>query len=808
MFPDPFVSQLEKLDRGYGLKYAKAIESQWGRAEDQSSLFRRRLKEFETNRDYATGNQDTAIYKQILNSMDPNNGDGTLLNLDWSPVPIVPKFVRVVVNKVLSRKPYPNVESTDPVSRGEKEKRKAFLEAAIENKDILKKSKDLGIQVPIDPDTLPESTEEAEIFEGQNIKTSAEIAAQIGAALTLDWCDFDQKVYRRCVEDLVVNAMAVCKRSNDPNYGVVVDYVDPSLFVHSYTEDPGMSDIVYAGHVKRISINEIKRLAGDQFTKEQYEELARRVQYQGTNNPDAFSRHHYDTVAQRMRYGYDDYLVDVMDFEFLSVDCVYYEEKQSRYGNAGFYHKGYKYEAPKNSVFERKPVKMEVVNVYGGSLISGTDMLFGYDMKKDMPRNVQDISRTTMSYKVVCTNLRKMMPKSMVSSIRGFADQLQLTHLKLQQAIAKAKPDGLMIDIEGLDNVSIGKGGAALKPLEIQDIYEQTGVFYYRSKNPEGGHQNPPIREIGNAIRNVETLVGLYNHYLRMIRDATGINEVMDASTPKGEALVGVQQQAIAASNNALYDITNAAAHIYKKTVEDVIKCLQILPEESVIYQTYKKAIGKYNMEILSSFRDLPMWNFGVKVVMEMNDEERMFLEQNIQQSLAQRELDIEDAMAVRSLKDVDQAQRLLVVRRKRRMKTNQDAQLANIQAQAQANAQVAQAQAQAKAQVVQMEAQSQAQLMQLKAQLEVQTAQALHPLKLQIEQTKVQGYLAMGATEQEYREKLEVMKEDRKDSRLDLQAAKQSALIEQRKGNSGPLPEPQREEKKDDLIDQILGNA
>ena len=206
------------------------------------------------------------------------------------------------------------------------------------------------------------------------------------------------------------------------------------------------------------------------------------------------------------------------------------------------------------------------------------------------------------------------MPKSMVSSCTGFADMLQLTHLNIQQAIAKAKPDGLIIDIEGLENVQLGKGGD-LQPLDLHDIYEQTGVFYYRSKNPEGWFQNPPVREIGNSIRNINELIGLYNHYLRMIRDATGVNEMMDASTPKGDTLVGVQQNAISAGNNAIYDITNASMILYKKVCEDIVKCLQIIPEESVLHEIYSNAIGKENMAVLSSFNDLPMYNFGVQVV-------------------------------------------------------------------------------------------------------------------------------------------------------------------------------------------------
>ena len=381
--------------------------------------------------------------------------------------------------------------------------------------------------------------------------------------------------------------------------------------------------------------------------------------------------------------------------------------------------------------------------------------------------------------------MRRMMPKSIVGGVIGFADQLQLTHLKIQQAVAKAKPDGVLVDIEGLENVQLGRGGE-LQPLQIQDIYEQTGVFYYRSKNPEGGFQNPPIRSIENSIRNINEYINLYNHYLRMIRDSTGINEVMDASTPKGDALVGVRQQALAAGNNALYDITNASVVLYRRVCEDIVKCLQVIPPDSVLYRVYSKAVGDVSMETLSSFNDLPMYNFGVRVVQEMSDEDRMFLEQNLQATLAQKEIDLEDAMAVRQVKDIDQAQRLLAIRRRKRINMLQQQQQANIQAQAQANAQAAQQAAQSEMQKMQMESQVEIQKIQLKGQVEVQVAAALHQMRKEIEMIRAQASLGFKADDKEFREKIETLKEDRKDARVEKQAVEQSKLISQRKGERG----------------------
>jgi hypothetical protein len=800
-FPDPLASPEAKAAKSYGLKYARAIESQWGHTDDHGSIFRKRLDEFERYRDYANGTQDTKIYKQILNSLDPNNGDGSLLNIDWSPVPIIPKFVKIVVNKILSKNPYPNVEAIDPLSITEKERKKAELKFNVENKEMLQQAKMAGIEVGAEIEKIPDTPEEAEIFLESNIKTNAEIAAQIAANLTLEWNEYNHTVHRRAVTDLVSVGMGVTKNDYDPNYGLVTKYVDPAYFIHSYTEDPLMNDLTYAGHIKRITISELRRLAGDDFTEEEYRQMATNVQNKYANDPNKLSHSYYDRNLQRTIFGYDEYIVEVMDFEFLSVDDVFYESKESRFGNVGFYYKGMMYQPPKESVFDRKPIRMSFVTLYGGSYIIGTNKMYGYGMKNNQPRNIHDITRTRLSYSAVAVNMRRMIPKSMVSGIVGFADQLQITHLKIQQSIAKAKPDGLIIDIEGLENVQLGQGGE-LQPLEIQDIYEQTGIFYYRSKNPEGGFQNPPIREIGNAIRNIEAYVNTYNHYLRMIRDATGINEVVDASTPKGDALVGVRQQAIEASNNATYDITHASMMLYKKVVEYIVKCVQIMPSQSVIYRVYENAIGKSNMDVLASFKDLPMYNFGVRVVPEMSDMDKAYLEANIQQSLAQGEIDLEDAMAIRRLKDVDQAEQLLVVRRKKRIKQKQDIAAQNSQMQAQMNQQTAQASAQAEAQTEQVKSALELEKIKLEATIKLDLLEREYALKIDLAKAEAAARMEVNQEDRNFRMDVESKREQAKDERVKKQAVEQSKLISQRKGERGELTAEET-----DLMAQILGN-
>ena len=485
-FPNPLAEQEEKLSEEYGMAYAKAIESQWNGSSPDDSAINRRNREFHRNRKYANGTQDVGIYKRLLNNLDPNNNDGTLLNLDFSPVPILPKFARIVTNKVLSREMYPNVEAIDPLSTSFKDKEKKKMQMLVRNRQLLMDLKKAhGIVVNQDPDQIPETLEEAEIFMGTNVKIDAEIAAQLATQATLVWNKFNETTFRRAVEDLVSCGMCVVKRSNDPSYGITIDYIDPKDFVHSYTEDPNFADISYAGSVRRVSIADLKRMAGDKLTEEQFKKIAEKSASKNGNDSAKMNKSYYDNQARRTVYGYDEYVVEILDFEFLSTDRMFFEEKENKYGNTGFYVKGYNYKQRTGGVFERVPHSLDITNVYGGTYVLGCGYLFDYGLKANMPRNMHDLSRTRMSYSVVATNLDNMVPKSMIGSTKGFADMLQLTHLKIQQAIAKAKPDGLIIDIEGLENVQLGKGGE-LQPLDLHDIYEQTGVFYYRSKKPDG----------------------------------------------------------------------------------------------------------------------------------------------------------------------------------------------------------------------------------------------------------------------------------------------------------------------------------
>ena len=206
-------------------------------------------------------------------------------------------------------------------------------------------------------------------------------------------------------------------------------------------------------------------------------------------------------------------------------------------------------------------------------------------------------------------------------------------------------------------------------------------------------------------------------------------------------------------------------------------------------------------MEVLSSFADLPMYNFGVKVVTEMNDVDKAYLEANIQASLSQKEIDLEDAMAIRKLKDVDQAERLLLVRRKKRIRQNQELAAQNSQMQAQANQQTAMVTSQAKIQELQAQAQLEAQKIQLETQSKSQLLQTEYMLKMELAKLEAEMRNTITDGDKMFREQLEDKKEKAKDERVKAQAVEQSKLISQRKGERGELMSADEE-----LMNSIFG--
>ena len=729
-FPNPLASLEEKRNASYGISYFKKMYADW--IGNKSSLLERRVNRYQKLRKYSRGTQAIQKYKNLMSS----HGDNTFMNLDWSVVPIIPKFVDVVVGSLTNQDYKIKCTSIDPVSTQKRKDDKMDMAVDIMTSSFMKEMTELT-KLPLTAQSgAPETDEELELYMQLNYKQATEIAMEEGIDLAFSINNWNE-ISKRIIRDLIDIGMGASKVHLDNN-GITIKYVDPEYLITSYTVSPDFKDIVHAGEVRKISIQELKRLAGNQFDESQYEEIARL--YTGkNNNPNRFSK---NTILDSgiESFEYDSYLVDILDGEFKSVDNLHYEKKKNRYGGTTTNKKGSNYKAPKKSKYKREQVKPLIEMWYAGKWVIGTDYIFDYGLKKNMLRPKSNLARTLGAYSIYAPDLSKMDNKSLVERMIPFTDQIQLVHLKMQQLIAKTKPKGMAIEIGSIEGVSKGDGGT-FTSLEVQDIYEQTGNLYYRMLDDSGEPLNArPIQELsGGAGQYLQELIMTYNYYLDRIRDVTGINEVRDGSTPAKDSLVGVQKMALLASNNATRGINEGYINIMEKVSNTTALALQDLVKYKGPYKGYIEAIGESNMKVVEITKDVYPIEVGIKIEAMPDEIEKQMLEQNIQQSIAQKELRLEDAIMIRSLNNIKLANQMLILRRKKYMAEQQAMAAQNAQINAQQQQESAQIASQQAAQIEQMKSQAESESKQLEYQLKEQFAQAEHERQLQIIQLEGQ---------------------------------------------------------------------
>jgi hypothetical protein len=477
-------------------------------------------------------------------------------------------------------------------------------------------------------------------------------------------------------------------------------------------------------------------MAGDQFSEEEYKKIAE--SYTGkNNNPSKVTQNSfYDENLGSYSYDYDDFSINILDAEFLSVDKIKYEKKENSFGGFSVNKKRGNYKAPKQSKNERKQMELNVKVVYAGKYIVGTDYVFDYGLLKNMTRPLENLVNTKLSYVIYQPNVYKMASKSLTERMVPFADQIQLAHLKIQQLLAKARPKGAAFELGALENVPKGDG-TNFTPLDLQEVYDQTGNIYFRRQADDGSMSHAmPIVELENGIgKDMMSLIQIYQYNLQMIRDVTGINEARDASTPDKKSLVGVQKLALLASNNATRNINDGFLNITKRVCEDSVLKLQDFFKYSKNKSIYNFALGNDLENNIEMMEELPLRSFGMFIEVAPDEEEKAILEQNIQISLSQQQLRIEDAIAVRRIKNAKLANQMLILKRKKMQEEQQKIAEQNAQMNAQVQQQSAQSASQMKQQEMQIEAKLEQTKIQSQLQADAEKIKLEYELKRQFEQ-------------------------------------------------------------------------
>ena len=771
-FPNQVVPAAEKATFEYGLKVAQAIEGEWFRnyrgglgSGAQGGGYAVNFNAYHTLRLYARGEQPIQKYKDELSI----NGDLSYLNLDWQPVPIVAKFVDIVVNGMSQRHFDIKAFAIDPESTNKRTRYAEELMRDVEQREMFEQLKnELGVEVrsPESKKLGLESPEELELHLQLDFKQSVEIAEEELINNILDKNKFDL-IRRRFTYDLVTIGIGAAKTSWNKAEGIVIDYVDPANLVYSYTADPNFEDLYYVGEVKAVTLEDLK-MQFPHLTDEEMEEIQK---YRGN-----------EEYLRNWSGRNDNNTVQVVYFEYKTYHDQVFKIKETNTGLKKAIEKPDTFNPPENENFQRISRSIEVL--YSGAKILGHPLMLEWKLAKNMTRPIANTNKVRMNYTVCAPRLYKGRVQSLVSRVTGFADMIQLTHLKLQQVMSRMVPDGVYLDMDGLAEVDLGNG-TNYNPAEALNMYFQTGSIVGRSMTQDGemNHGKVPIQELQSSSggAKIQSLIQTYQYYLQMIRDVTGLNEARDGSTPDKNALVGIQKLAAANSNTATRHLLQGMLYLTSRICENITLRVGDSLDYPFTKQALQDSLSRYNTATLEELKNLNIHDFGIYLELTPDEEEKQVLEQNIQIALQGGQIDLEDAIDLREISNIKLANQMLKQRRKKKQQKDQQIAQQNIQAQAQANAETAQKAAMAEVQKSQALAETTMQIEQGKAQLELARMEQAAQITNQQMDQKFQYDMQLKQMDLQEIATREQFIEDRKDERTRLEGTQQSQMIQQR---------------------------
>lgn len=669
-----------KRDVEEGLKISKFLQKAYN-----SGYFSRRNKKFEKNRKFARGKQPMQEFLDLLNV----DGKEAFVNLDMKAPAIAPKFMQVIIGGFMKRDEKVKATAIDPVSVERKKYDRDEAEYRMNYGEEVKQMEDeLGVKLMADGGFTPENYDELNLYFGLEYQLPEEILFEKG-------CDYVfhengwPVIKRKLLEDVSETGLGATKVGTGPEGKINVRRVVPENSFYGFSNYDDFRDVSFIGEVLSMKLVDIRNQYPN-MPEEKIWQLAKQAkQYTQTVKWDDRFRYSIDRP-------YDDWTVDVLDYEIKTIDTMMYQAKTNKYGNLIVEKKD---KAPQRLGDNKELITKDMYVIYRGVYVLNTDMMLEWGVAKNMikPSTTKGMADAFFSYSVYMhenLDLENMaIPERMETSIR----QMTLAHLKIQQLIAKLRPSGLIIDIDSLSDINIGQA-KALSPLELQAVYDQTGNIYYKRRTEDGDNINSvPIQEAPNSgsVSQIQQLIMVYNHYLDRLRDEIGVNEYREGSGVNPKLGLGVQQAQIQASNNATDFIYDAYLSLYQQTAFKI----SLLLYDSVLYggRQYEEYLGAENVKGKQ---------FDVKIEVLPDEKERQFLEGMIQTALSAGMMEFEDAFRVRSIKNTKLAEMYLTKAKKNKEKAEMEKAQRNSEMNAQVQQQSIQAKAQADAQLNKIETQ------------------------------------------------------------------------------------------------------
>ncbi len=670
-----------KRDTAEGLKISKFLQKAYN-----SGYFNRRNRKFEKNRKFSRGKQPMAEFLDLLNV----DGKEAFVNLDMKAPAIAPKFMQVIIGGFMKRDEKVRATAVDPVSVDRKKYDKDEAEFRMNfGEEVRGIEEQSGVKLMSEGQFTPEDYEELELYFGLEYQLAEEILFEKGCEYVFyenGW----NVIKRKLLEDISETGIGATKVSVGNNGKIHVRRVVPENSFYGFSTYDDFRDVSFIGEVISMKLVDIRNQYPNMPEEEIWKLAQRAKQYTQTVKWDDRFRYAIDRP-------YDDWTVDVLDYEIKTIDNVLYQAKTNKYGNLTAVDR--KDKVPQKLGENKQLITKDMFVIYRGVYVLNSDTMLEWGIAKNMikPSTVKEMADAFFSYSIYMPenlDLENMaIPERMETSIR----QMTLAHLKIQQLVAKLRPSGLIIDIDSLSDINIGQG-KALNPLELQRVYDQTGNIYYKRRTEDGDQMNGlPIQEAPNAgsVSQIQELISVYNHYLDRLRDEIGVNEYREGAAINPKTGLGVQQSQIQASNNATDFIYDAYLNIYQQTSFKIA----LLLYDSVLYG------GKQYENYLSPDK-VKGKVFDVKIEVMPDISERQFVESMIQTALSAGMIEFEDAFRIRSIKNTKLAEMYLTKAKKNKQKQKMEEAKQNSEMNAQAQQQSAMVAEQARQQTVQAETQ------------------------------------------------------------------------------------------------------
>lgn len=611
------LSVKDKSDKEYGLRIAQYIDSTIGGG--ISSYYWTRNNRYKLNRNSANGKINMAKFQDLLDF----NGKVNYANINWQSIKIVNRIISGLVGRWMQRNEKIQIQAVDDLSQQNKIDEYNELDFYIANRELLQKlQEESGMQV-IPDKKIPETKEELDLWTTQFQRLPEEILYEMGCNNVLQangW--FDTLKYKMLHDSAEVGFVGTYTWMDEQ--GVIhVDYVKPENALYSYSEYNDFRDTSWRGQVKSMKISDLRRKYGKEFgghlTEEQLWDIANTSKDYQFNDKLRWDVNWNITFFRP----YDEFNVDVLDFELKSVDSDSYTVITTKKNKSTLLKKG----RDESSSDNKEVIDDTKYNIYRGVMVRVKQIMLEWGLKRNMirPQDPKETGNAEFSYSFYMYQNYSMTNTAVPEKIEEPADQMILARLKMQQLVAKMRPTGALINWDALQSIDYGLGDAN-KTIDVMKLYDQTGSLYYRGRDDEGNQIPVPITELANAgfLPQMQGLIQLYQFHYSVLKDELGEdpNMAAQALTPRvTTGNIDTAQQVAANATDYMYDA-------YVECMKQTARKVSCLLHKSVTFgaKAYRNLLKK---------EDISTRIFNTDVRLLPTSQDIMMLDQKMNQAIA-----------------------------------------------------------------------------------------------------------------------------------------------------------------------------